>query len=135
MYKTKEVKPDKHVNLLMISQGENRHYCLIRNFSRLMGYRTKHKCGQFYCYNCLHGFSRQSLLDAHSELCFKQKTQAIKFPEKLEEKEVMLRTRRGNCLCHSSSMQTSNATHRKSTSPNMETQQSTRGMFLQDSAI
>lgn len=31
-----------HVNLLIFSKGETRHYCLIRNMSRLMGDRTRH---------------------------------------------------------------------------------------------
>ena len=30
------IKPDRHINLLLIGKGENRHYCLIKNFSGLM---------------------------------------------------------------------------------------------------
>ena len=30
------------INLLLISKDDKRHYCLIKNFSRLMVYRTKH---------------------------------------------------------------------------------------------
>ena len=85
---TKDFNDGRHVNLLLISQGERRHYCLIRNFSALMNYRTKHRCAAFYCFNCLHAFSRKDLLENHKELCFKQKCQTTKFPEKDEDKEV-----------------------------------------------
>lgn len=41
---------DKHVNLLLISDKEGkRHYCLIKNMSRLLGDRTKHDGETFYC--------------------------------------------------------------------------------------
>ena len=36
----------------------------------------------------MHGFAIKETLDQHIELCYKQKTQAIKFPHKPEEKEV-----------------------------------------------
>ena len=92
LYKTKAIKEERHVNLLLISQGEKRHYCLIRSFSRLLNYRTKHKTVTHYCYNCLHGFIRQDLLDEHKELCYKQKAQTTKFPEKPEDKEVKFKS-------------------------------------------
>ena len=88
LYKTKHMKQKKHVNLLMIAQGDNRHYCLIKNFSRLMAYRTKHKAACFYCFNCLHGFSKKRLLHDHEKLCNKQKMQSVSFPEKAEDKEI-----------------------------------------------
>ena len=69
------------INLLLISQDDNMHYCLIRHFSRLMNYRTKHTCKVFYCMNCLHGFCRQDLLDKHREVCNKHKAQRLSFPE------------------------------------------------------
>ena len=78
---TRDIK-DQHINLLLIREGEKSHYCLIRNFSRLMGKRTDHDGAQYYCYNCLHGFSRQDLLDDHIPLCYKQRAQKIVFPEK-----------------------------------------------------
>ena len=65
LYITRNIKERRHVNLLLISEGEKRHYCLIRNFSRLLSYRTKHRATQFFCFNCLHSFRRQELLDKH----------------------------------------------------------------------
>ena len=69
------------INLLLISKDDKRHYCLIKNFSRLMAYRTKHHKQQFYCFTCLHGFSRQQLLDQHREVCGYKKVQRLTFPE------------------------------------------------------
>ena len=90
--KTRDMKPDQHINLLLIGEAENRHYCLIRNSSRLMNYQTKHHATTHYCYNCLHGFAFTETLDQHIELCYKQKTQAIKFPDKPEDKEVSFKS-------------------------------------------
>ena len=77
----KDIK-EQHVNLLLIKEGEKGHYCLIRNFSALMNKRTKAKRKHYFCYNCLHGFTKQSLLDNHVQLCYKQRAQKIVFPEK-----------------------------------------------------
>ena len=76
----KQQQETNHVYLLYVSNEETSHYCWIRHFSRLMGHRTKHRAKCYYCYNCLHGFSQEHLLDAHKELCFKQRTQKVKFP-------------------------------------------------------
>lgn len=88
-WEVKEVVPiyisrhssDTVINLLLISQGDKRHYCLIKNFSRLMAYRTKHDGQQYFCFNCLHGFTAQRLLDKHHEVCNKNKVQKLTFPE------------------------------------------------------
>ena len=74
-------KRDVHINLLLISDNDKRHYCLITNFSRLMGDRTKNTKECFYCMTCLHGFTRKDLLDNHEELCGKQRVQKLKFPD------------------------------------------------------
>ncbi|XP_046585666.1 uncharacterized protein LOC124292570 [Haliotis rubra] len=73
-------KCDKTVYVLLLSHGEKRHFCLIRNFSRLMGDRTKHEHNQFYCRRCLHGFCRQDLLGDHSIYCSEHSPQKIRLP-------------------------------------------------------
>lgn len=83
LYRSK-VGTGNHINLLLAQDGEKRHYCLIRNFSRLMAYRTRSHCKQYFCFNCLHSYCSASLRDAHIELCYRQKTQTITFPEKPE---------------------------------------------------
>ena len=81
LYRTTEVK-EKHVNLLLIKEDEKSHYCLIRNFSRLMAHRSKYCRKAHYCFNCLHGFTAKRILDRHTELCYKQMLQKIVFPDK-----------------------------------------------------
>ena len=95
MYKSKKVNNNNNpINLLLISEAENRHYCLIRNFSRLLAYRTKYNGAMYFCYNCLHGFSRQELLDGHKELCYSQQQQTTILPQTEEEKEVKFKSLR-----------------------------------------
>ena len=76
----RQTQQDNHVNLLYVTNENTSHYCWIRHFSRLMGHRTGHHGKCYYCYNCLHGFSKEHLLTDHQELCFKQRTQKVKFP-------------------------------------------------------
>ena len=73
----------QRVNLLLISEGEKKHYCLIKSMSRLLSAQTstkEHK--QFYCSRCLNSFGRQDLLDKHLELCKNNEAVGIKMPEK-----------------------------------------------------
>lgn len=72
---------ETEINLLLISKGEKNHYCLITNFNGLMNRRTKYHGKMFYCFNCLHGYVRQDLLDAHKPICMTNKPQRLKFPE------------------------------------------------------
>ena len=72
---------DTEINLLLISKDDKRHYCLIKNFSRLMNYRTKHNGKSFLCMNCLHDFMRRDLLDKHPEVYSKHKAQRLSFVE------------------------------------------------------
>ncbi|GBN94659.1 hypothetical protein AVEN_169349-1 [Araneus ventricosus] len=53
------------INLLYITQGNDKHYCLIKNMSRLLGDLTKCKKEKYYCYSCLHRFTTESLLKDH----------------------------------------------------------------------
>ena len=75
-----ERKKEQHVNLLLISNNDTTHYCLVRNLSRLLASLTKHKQKTFFCDYCLHGFSRQDLLEQHEPHCCKNGPQKIKLP-------------------------------------------------------
>ena len=58
------------VNLLLISDDEKRHYCLIKNMSRLLSSQTSKRNGaQYYCMRCLNPFHSQESLDKHLEYC------------------------------------------------------------------
>ena len=70
------------INLLLISEENNQHYCLIRNMSRLLGDETKHNGQCFPCLRCLHRYSTQDLLDAHLSYCSKVSPQHVVIPSK-----------------------------------------------------
>ncbi|CAL1268473.1 unnamed protein product [Larinioides sclopetarius] len=72
-------------NLLYISQGDNKHYCLIKNMSRLLGDLTKYNGETFYCYSCLHRFSNETLLKDHVPYCNEHTPQRIVMPEPGED--------------------------------------------------
>ena len=79
------------INLLMISHEENNHYCLITNFNALMKRRTKRTSTEYYCFNCLHGFMKKETLQNHEDICRKNQTQLLSFPEKPKDQVFHLR--------------------------------------------
>jgi hypothetical protein len=86
LYITKD-KKDIHVNLLLFSNDDTRHYCLIRNLSRLLNNLTRHNGQAYYCNYCLHGFVREDLLLDHEPHCSKHGPQKIKLPD--EENNIL----------------------------------------------
>ncbi|GBM26391.1 hypothetical protein AVEN_8696-1, partial [Araneus ventricosus] len=73
------------INLLYNTQRDDKHYCLIKKMSRLLGDLTKHDGERFYCYSCLHSFSAASLLKDHLPYCKEHSPQRIVMPEPGEE--------------------------------------------------
>ena len=84
IYITKE-RCDRHVNLLLINHGEQRHFCLIHSLSRLLVDRTHHNGQTHYCNYCLHGFTSEDLLTKHVPLCSPHGPQKIKLPTEDEK--------------------------------------------------
>ena len=82
-----EHKKEQHVNLLLISNNDTTHYCLVRNLSRLLASLAKHDGKRFYCNYCLHGFKRQDLLEQHEPHCRKNGPQKIKLPN--EDNDIL----------------------------------------------
>src|SRR5688572_17219211 len=73
---------DRCVDLLLISDGEKKHYCWIKNFNRLMTAQTdKSVNSMHYCKRCLIGFSRKDSLRKHVEYCSQHEAQKIELPE------------------------------------------------------
>ena len=73
---------DTYVDLLLISDGEKKHYCWIKNFNRLMKKHTeKSKNSMHYCKRCLIGFQRIEALTKHTEYCSQHEAQKIELPE------------------------------------------------------
>ena len=80
LYVTKE-KKELHVNLLLYSQDDKRHFCLIRNLDRLLDSMSRDGHRMYHCVYCMHGFVRQDLLVAHEPYCGRHGPQKIKMPD------------------------------------------------------
>ena len=70
-----------HVNLLLLSDSHTTHYVWIKNFSRLLGDRTKSKKPSFVCCSCLNVFSSQRVLDDHIPNCMTHAPQMTVYPD------------------------------------------------------
>ena len=61
IHRNSSYKSDREINLLMISENGIKHYTAIKSLSRLVrSSNTKHKCKQYFCTNCLQGFSLEA---------------------------------------------------------------------------
>ena len=76
-------KSELIVNLLLISDGEKQHYCLIKSLSRLLSSQmSKHDHANSFCLNCLNHFPNEEKLKIHEEYCLKNQAIRIEMPEK-----------------------------------------------------
>lgn len=65
LYKT-ACRRQHHVNLLMLENGRQTHYCLIKNLGRLLKRQlTKHKGKFFLCEECMIFFNSETKRNAH----------------------------------------------------------------------
>ena len=82
IYISKE-KYEKHMELLLITEDENKHYVLIKDFNRFMYNQTKHEHKKHFCMHCLQCFSSEEVLNNHKNNCIQVNgEQAIKMPDK-----------------------------------------------------
>ena len=81
---TKAKKEDerKHnIVLLLIKKGDNSHYCLINNLSRLLTSQVnKHSHKLYFCLNCLNGYDEPEKLEQHKEYCSENENIKINMP-------------------------------------------------------
>ena len=76
-------KSEQTINLLLISDGEKQHYCLIKSLSRLLSSQmSKHDHTNVFCLNCLNHFPNEEKLKIHEEYCLKNQAIRIEMPEK-----------------------------------------------------
>ena len=74
---------EQTINLLLISDGEKQHYCLIKSLSRLLSSQmSKHGHTNVFCLNCLNRFPNGEKLKIHEEYCLKNQAIRIEMPEK-----------------------------------------------------
>ena len=72
----------KHdIVLLLIKEGENSHYCLVKNPSALLASQiNNHKGSWNICLNCLCGFNAPDTLNKHKEYCYNYECVRILMP-------------------------------------------------------
>ena len=75
-----ELRDQPHVNLLLLADGEKRHYVLVKNLSRLIAQRSSHPRTSHPCVYCLHVFCRADLLADHIPHCKPHGPQRVKMP-------------------------------------------------------
>ena len=82
IYVSKE-KYEDHMELLLVTKDENKHYVLIKDFNKFMYNQTKHKERKHFCMYCLQCFSSERVLNNHKDICIQVNgEQAIKMPDK-----------------------------------------------------
>ena len=85
-------KGEKVVNLLMVETKTSNHFLLIENANMYLRklYKGQGKPSykkSFFCLHCLNPFTRQDILDKHSELCSLNKVKVETVPEKDSKNE------------------------------------------------
>ena len=76
------------INLLLNEKTGKFHYTLIKDLNRLLYDQSKHRERKNLCERCLHGYSREDLLESHRPECrgISQTTVRVEMPEEGENK-------------------------------------------------
>ena len=70
------------INLLLISDDEKQHYCLINNMSRLLSSQTSNQQHtSHYCMKCLNPFKTQEALSKHIDYCYSNEAVKVDMPD------------------------------------------------------
>ena len=73
----------REINLLLISEKRVRHYTVVKSLSRLLSSsNSKHKRKQYFCNNCLQGFTQELNRDQHQVYCEDNETVRVEMPQK-----------------------------------------------------
>ena len=71
------------INLILLTNGGNEHYCWIKNMSALLHKQiNKHKGKRYVCKYCCNSFPKEESLQKHLEYCSKQEAVKVKMPER-----------------------------------------------------
>ena len=72
---------ERTVNLMILEDGEKKHYVAIKSLERLLSMNnSKHKESQHFCNNCLQGFKTQESRDNHYDYCRSNESVRIEMP-------------------------------------------------------
>ena len=62
IYASKKCCEEKHVDLLLIGEGEKKYYVFINDFNRFMYDHSLHRGRKHFCRYCLHAFITEEIL-------------------------------------------------------------------------
>ena len=80
--KKKEDERKHNIVLLLIKDGDNSHYCYVKNLSALLSSQVnKHDHKLYFCLNCLNGFDKPEKLEKHKEYCGEEESVKINMPK------------------------------------------------------
>ena len=78
---SKHVDRPYRIKLLLISDENKTHYCLIENFSRLISSQaSKHKGKVYVCERCINAFTTENALKEHEKHCMNKDCVHLKMP-------------------------------------------------------
>ena len=77
----KEEERKYNIVLLLIKNGDNSHYCYVKNLSALLTSQINNRKGKFYfCLNCLNGYDDPEKLEHHKKYCSEEESVKINMP-------------------------------------------------------
>ena len=74
------------INLLLIEKAGKFHYTWTKDLNRLLRDQSTHKERKHFCERCLHGYTREDLLEAHRRRGIGQTAVRLEMPEKGKNK-------------------------------------------------
>ena len=73
----------RDIDLLLLTNGKNNHYCWIKKMSALVTSQiNKHEKKRYFCKYCCNSFPTEKSLQKHLEYCLKRKAVRVEMPEK-----------------------------------------------------
>ena len=82
-YKSKHnLTREKQVILLMISNGENWHYLVVKSLPGLLRGITSNHNGNFYCLSCFRAFETKNKFEIHRKICENHDYCHVEMPNK-----------------------------------------------------
>ena len=74
---------EHNIILILIEEEGVKHYCLVKNISRLLSSQvSKHNGKKYFCYRCLNPFQCEQSLNKHLEYCGNHEAVKIEMPKK-----------------------------------------------------
>ena len=78
---SKDIKRKHQITLLLLKDGDNSHYCLVKNKSALLASQyNNHKGSRHFCLNCFNSFNSPESLKTHMEYCIRNECVKINMP-------------------------------------------------------